>query len=350
MDAGDMDTGTTGGDDDMSLPPNVYFGPEVPANKPGPNWLRMVCVSDTHNMTDANNYPIPEADILVHAGDFTKMGTTAQIDQFVCWLKSLKHIPVKVVVAGNHDVILDQAFYERRWASFHQTKEDHQVALQKLESAGHGIVYLDNSPFQVEGGKILYKKWQKQLKQTQKQDATAATESGNGDSDGDAGLTSAGAGSVPGGIDNVAVDPREGWTQGYKIWASPWQPEFYDWAFNEERGKLHEIWKHIPEDTEILITHGPPKYYGDIVPHQRERHVGCRELLERLKAVRPLYHVFGHIHEGYSITQIDWSSHGASSEGSEELTPTSTVCINASVCNVNYRPVNPPIVVDLPPK
>ena len=50
-------------DEDLSLPPNVYIS-NVPAEKPGPNWLRMVCISDTHNMTDANNYPIPEADIL----------------------------------------------------------------------------------------------------------------------------------------------------------------------------------------------------------------------------------------------------------------------------------------------
>lgn len=49
---------------DTPLPPNVYISPHVPAEKPGPNWLRMVCISDTHNTTDANNYPIPEADIL----------------------------------------------------------------------------------------------------------------------------------------------------------------------------------------------------------------------------------------------------------------------------------------------
>lgn len=47
-----------------TLPPNVYVASTAPANKPGPNWLRMVCISDTHNTTDANNYPIPEADIL----------------------------------------------------------------------------------------------------------------------------------------------------------------------------------------------------------------------------------------------------------------------------------------------
>ena len=44
-----------------------------------------------------------------------------------------------------------------------------------------------------------------------------------------------------------------------KIWGSPWQPEFHNWAFNLPRGdKLKEKWDMIPVDTDILITHGPP--------------------------------------------------------------------------------------------
>ncbi|KAF9368059.1 hypothetical protein CPC16_005753, partial [Podila verticillata] len=266
------------------LPPNVYVASTAPANKPAPNWLRMVCISDTHNTTDANNYPLPEADILVHAGDFTKMGTTAQIDQFICWLKSLTHIPIKVVVAGNHEVILDKEFYEQHWHRFHTTKEDHEAAVNKLKSAGHGIIYLNNELYIVDGAKLLHKKYQKQKKQSSMKVMTQHVDTaGADDMDID---------------DSVVLDPREGWVEGYRIWASPWQPEFWEWAFNEVRGKLKDIWKHIPEDTDILMTHGPPKYHGDIVPENKELHVGCGELLERLKLVRPLYHVFGHIHQG----------------------------------------------------
>jgi len=46
------------------LPPNVYLASDAPSEKPAANWLRMVCISDTHNTTDANNYSIPQADIL----------------------------------------------------------------------------------------------------------------------------------------------------------------------------------------------------------------------------------------------------------------------------------------------
>ncbi len=46
---------------------------------------------------------------------------------------------------------------------------------------------------------------------------------------------------------------------GIKIWGSPWQPWFYDWGFNLERGeKCLEKWNLIPKDTDILLTHGPP--------------------------------------------------------------------------------------------
>ncbi|KAG0279102.1 hypothetical protein BGZ95_002238, partial [Linnemannia exigua] len=266
----------------------------APADKPAPNWLRMVCISDTHNTTDSNNYPIPEADILVHAGDFTKMGTTAQIDQFICWLKSLDHIPIKIVVAGNHEVILDKEFYEQHWHRFHTAKEDHQSAVDKLKSAGHGIIYLNNESYIVDGAKILHEKYQKQKKESSMEKTTQHMDCigvGNDAMDIDA---------------SAVVDPREGWTEGYRIWASPWQPEFYEWAFNEARGKLKDIWKLIPEDVDILMTHGPPKYHGDIVSLGKDRHAGCEELLERLKLVRPLYHVFGHIHEGYGISDIKW--------------------------------------------
>ncbi|HEX8289151.1 MAG TPA: metallophosphoesterase, partial [Pyrinomonadaceae bacterium] len=52
-----------------------------------------------------------------------------------------------------------------------------------------------------------------------------------------------------------------------KIYGSPWQPRFYDWAFNLNRGsEIAEKWKMIPHDTDILVTHGPPFEILDITP------------------------------------------------------------------------------------
>lgn len=85
--------------------------------------------------------------------------------------------------------------------------------------------------------------------------------------------------------------------EGLRIYGSPWQPEYGNWAFNLDRGApLKAKWDLIPEGVDILITHGPPKGFGG---QTREGDVGCDDLLEAVNRVKPLIHVFGHIHEGY---------------------------------------------------
>lgn len=118
---------------------------------------------------------------------------------------------------------------------------------------------------------------------------------------------------------------------GVKFWGSPWQPEFCGWAFNLPRGHaLRARWNLIPDDTQVLITHGPPHGIRD--RNGAGMSVGCWDLLARVRALPRLrLHVFGHIHEGYS------------SEKSGEVT-----FVNASSCNGDYACVNQPIVVDLP--
>jgi Icc-related predicted phosphoesterase len=119
---------------------------------------------------------------------------------------------------------------------------------------------------------------------------------------------------------------------GVKIWGSPWQPWFHDWAFNLRRGEaLREKWELIPEDTDILITHGPPM--GILDETASGERVGCEDLRDRLAAMSapPGLHVFGHIHEAYGIERAPRTTH-----------------VNASICDLGYRPVNPPIVIDLP--
>ena len=116
---------------------------------------------------------------------------------------------------------------------------------------------------------------------------------------------------------------------GVYFYGSPWQPWFYDWAFNLSRGiEIRQKWDLIPEKTDVLITHGPPFGIGDRT--LRGEQVGCRELLEVVEHVQPRVHIFGHIHEGYGITH---TSH--------------TQFINASTCDIRYKPVNMPLVFDL---
>jgi len=117
---------------------------------------------------------------------------------------------------------------------------------------------------------------------------------------------------------------------GVKIWGSPWQPWFCDWAFNlpREGEELKAKWDMIPEDTDILITHGPPHGYLDVVERQYD-HLGCELLTERLKIVKPKIHIFGHIHSGRNIFEQN-----------------GTLFVNASVLNEQYRYSYKPFTID----
>ena len=117
--------------------------------------------------------------------------------------------------------------------------------------------------------------------------------------------------------------------EGLKIYGSPWQPWFFDWAFNLSRGEpLAEKWKLIPEDTDILITHGPPFGILDFPPNGFS--VGCERLRKRVEKIRPQLHVFGHIHFSYG-----------------KLKKFGVEFANASICDEGYAPVNLPLVFDL---
>ncbi|OGH56962.1 MAG: metallophosphoesterase [Candidatus Lindowbacteria bacterium RIFCSPLOWO2_12_FULL_62_27] len=118
---------------------------------------------------------------------------------------------------------------------------------------------------------------------------------------------------------------------GLKIYGTPWSPWFNDWAFNLNRGEpLRKKWNLISADTDILITHGPPRGIGDLT--DRGENTGCADLLEAVRRVKPRLHVFGHIHEGYGVHRRDGMS---------------TIFVNASVLSVEYDLANSPIVLDL---
>jgi Icc-related predicted phosphoesterase len=81
--------------------------------------------------------------------------------------------------------------------------------------------------------------------------------------------------------------------EGLKIWGSPVTPYFLGMAFNERTGTaIKKVWSKIPADTNILITHGPPKGILD-------GGIGCDELLNQVNKIKPMVHCFGHAH-GYN--------------------------------------------------
>ena len=227
--------------------------------------IRFVCLSDTHSLHD-QIVAVPEGDVLIHAGDITKVGYPSEFYRFVEWLAELPH-KHKIIVAGNHDISFEIDYYQKNWPRFHSRTG--KLPLDQL----HDDIY-DNPAF------------------TYLKDSSITIE-------------------------------------GIKIYGSPYQPAFFNWAFNLERGDAcASKWSEIPKDTDILITHGPPLGFGDLL-HTGYR-AGCVDLLAEIRQrVKPKFHVFGHIHEAAGVT-----------------TDGQTIFINASICNLAYQPINIPLVFD----
>ena len=198
---------------------------------------------------------LPDGDMIICAGDISYRGTIREVNDFLEWYSSLPY-KEKILIAGNHDW-----GFEREPELFAKMCKD------------AGIIYLNDSSY-------------------------------------------------------TSID-------GFKIWGSPVQPAFCNWAFNRARSEKsaknphdrmdfgHELikphWDLIPDDVDILITHGPPYKILDQCQNGI-RHVGCVELLKKIKQIKPKLHIFGHIHESRG-RQI--------SDG--------TTYINASSLDLNYQ-------------
>ena len=112
---------------------------------------------------------------------------------------------------------------------------------------------------------------------------------------------------------------------GIKIYGSPYSPTFGKWVFMKDRGKIDLVWKNIPENIDILITHSPPKGILDLSINRDSEleFCGCKSLLNHVKRVKPKFHIFGHIH----------NYEGCINSGLCTLNGIDTTFINASCVN-----------------
>ena len=117
--------------------------------------------------------------------------------------------------------------------------------------------------------------------------------------------------------------------EGIKFYGFPCTPSFCNWAFNKDQWDMEVICSKIPTDTDVVISHGPPYGIMDLVP--RGELVGCNSLrLALFDRVMPKLHVFGHIHCGHGMQDIEGIKF-----------------VNASICTEAYEPINEPIVVEI---
>lgn len=203
--------------------------------------MKIIAISDTHGLHHGLKN-LPKGDMLIHAGDVSRSGSRAQVQDFLFWFEQQDY-QYKVLIAGNHDYFFEQASSE--------------LISSMIPT---NVIYLNDSGVEIEG---------------------------------------------------------------IHLWGSPIQPWFHDWAFNRQRGKeIQKHWNLIPQNTDILITHGPPAGILDITVRGNE-HVGCEDLLKTIQTIKPRVHIFGHIHEAYGVEE----------KGGVKY-------INASVLNLQYELVN----------
>lgn len=243
--------------------------------------MKITCISDTHGLHNRMRHVTGEGDVLIHSGDLTNIGEKDQVEDIIAWFhRKLYNFNHVVFIAGNHDRSFDPCFVGN--TKVYEPRDVRLTDLQKpewltslLDSMDSRIHYLENS--------------------------------------------------------SVTID-------GKKIFGSPMTPNFYEqyWAFNRARGyEINEYWCEIPDDTNILITHGP--YHGtfDYVA-QDNLYVGCEDLGARVKNELNDLELFvcGHIHQGYGVTTHQNSYRTFTS-------------VNASICTEEYKPINEPIIVEL---
>jgi len=204
------------------------------------NPIDILHLSDTHGQ-HKNLKSLPEADIIVHSGDFTFAGSEEEAYDFINWFCNLpyKH---KIFIAGNHDMCMYGA--------------DH------IDGLSRNVHYLYNN--------------------------------------------------------SVVID-------GIKFYGIP--------MFMEDcmDGNLDVFINNIPDDTDVLITHMPPKGTCDLANYGKgPEHRGNATLAELLKKLHPTCHLFGHEHDAYGKTIKE-----------------NVIYSNACVVDSRYNLINNPTIINI---
>lgn len=209
--------------------------------------MKICIISDTHNKHKRLGR-LPDADVVIHCGDFTSVGHSHEIVDFMKWYSMLPH-KHKIIIAGNHDILFESS------------------RLLALEKVPKNVIYLEDSGVEIEG---------------------------------------------------------------VKFYGTPVQLPFMNWVFMRPEEKLVQHWQAIPDDTDVLITHGAPHSIMDFGIYSNHNTGSPSLYWEVINRIRPKLHCFGHVHSGYGQKVIE-----------------NTTFINASNLNDDYMCVNAPVVIEI---
>lgn len=209
--------------------------------------MKICIISDTHNKHKRLGR-LPDADVVIHCGDFTSVGHSHEIVDFMKWYSMLPH-KHKIIIAGNHDILFESS------------------RLLALEKVPKNVIYLEDSGVEIEG---------------------------------------------------------------VKFYGTPVQLPFMNWVFMRPEEKLVQHWQAIPDDTDVLITHGAPHSIMDFGIYSNHNTGSPSLYWEVINRIRPKLHCFGHVHSGYGQKVIE-----------------NTTFINASNLNDDYMCLNAPVVIEI---
>ena len=235
-----------------------------------PGWLRLVIVSDTHNV-DLPISLFPEGDLLIHAGDHTKNGLFSELTDAATWLRSLavRYTYGVVSIAGNHDKPLDVETWlqaaslshpEERWSSELMTSALGLFKDNDIDALYAPMRLLQHSAEVIAGLKFF-------------------------------------------GSPYIGLTPRrQAMTQD--------NPLRYE-GFARDPQRLIELYADIPSGLDVLITHSPPLgildssvQYGGVM-REKPIAIGSVALRDRLRGMlpdeRPRLHIFGHEHDSRGV-------------------------------------------------
>ena len=226
-------------------------------------------ISDTHDFDFGDNpeasYPLrlptPKTDVLLHCGDLTQVGGLPSFQKALNMLRSI-HAELKLVIAGNHDLELDDEYWrDKCHDDDSDSSRDHDSAVELMtgpRATEARVTYLNEGTHEF----------------------------------------------------TLMSGAR------FSIYVSAYTPAFGDWAFAyrpyQDRfngtdqvadGVTCIATNPIPNGVDIVMTHGPAKW---ILDRCSNGNVGCENLLRAIRRVKPMMHCFGHIHEGYGVEIVDW--------------------------------------------
>ncbi|KAL8711238.1 MAG: hypothetical protein Q9220_004383 [cf. Caloplaca sp. 1 TL-2023] len=300
----------------------------MPLPKPNTIPTTLLLLSDTHLQSPPPPFSPtahPKIDILIHTGDLTNNGTLPALRSAIEFLASIP-AELKLVVAGNHDIDLDLALWAGREHRDSSKERGQDKEAQEEET----------------------KEVAKKEKEKGKQGESASV--GTRHSEAIALMTgplakSANIHYLPQGTHTFTLSSGA----RFRVYASPYTPHpsstslcggGMDWAFGYPRSedrfnppsqttssppyppsstaaKTTLTNSVIPADVDIILTHGPPRGILDLSASTGET-VGCQHLYRALERVRPVMHVFGHVHESAGVEVVDWREREAHAKSNQQ--------------------------------